>query len=120
MRAAVAGLLGLSLAVSLAACKPRDVGYVEIKTVPAVTSASQPTLYLDSVRLEPLKKGVAVLSQRVGTATLATEAGGQVAPLCDVVVKKNRVTTVTISILERPPRCQCRNGGGKPGGTCVS
>jgi hypothetical protein len=29
--------------------------------------------------------------------------------LCDIVVRKNRITTVTISLSERPPRCQCRN-----------
>jgi hypothetical protein len=60
-------------------------------------------LYLDSVKLEPPKNGTAVLRQRVGTAKLATPAGGgQMAVLCDIVVRKNRITTVTISILERP------------------
>jgi hypothetical protein len=29
--------------------------------------------------------------------------------LCDIVVKKDRITTVTVSVLERPMRCQCRN-----------
>jgi hypothetical protein len=62
------------------------------------------------VKLEPPKNGTAVLRQRVGTAKLATPAGGgQMAVLCDIVVRKNRITTVTISLLERPPRCQCRN-----------
>ena len=97
----------LSLA-ALAACTPTDVGYVEIKTVPVATPTA--TFYLDSVKLEPPKNGTAVLRQRVGTAKLATPAGGgQMAVLCDIVVRKNRITTVTISILERPPRCQCRN-----------
>jgi len=31
------------------------------------------------------------------------------AVLRDIVVRKNRITTVTISLLERPPRWQCRN-----------
>jgi hypothetical protein len=116
----------LSLAaIALAACKPEpDVGYVELKTVPATTSIQQPTLYLDSVKLEPLKKGVAVLRQRVGTLKLATEGGaGNPAVLCEVVVKKNRITTVTVSVVERPPRCQCRTGPGakdQPARTCVS
>jgi hypothetical protein len=92
----------------LAACTPTDVGYVEIRTVPVATPAT--ALYLDSVKLEPPKNGIAVLRQRVGTAKLATQAGGgQMAVLCDIVVRKNRITTVTISLLERPPRCQCRN-----------
>jgi hypothetical protein len=29
-----------------------------------------------------------------------------------VVVKKNRITTVTLSPLERPPRCQCERTSG--------
>ena len=110
-------------ATMVAACQlTEEVGYVEIRTVPVATSVSQPPLYLDAVKLDPLKKGVAVLRQRVGTAKLAMEAGaGHLAPLCDVVVKKNRITSVTLSVLERPPRCQCRNGGRESGPrTCVS
>ena len=30
--------------------------------------------------------------------------------LCELVVKKDRITTITI--LDRPPRCQCRNAAG--------
>jgi hypothetical protein len=125
MRLLVSTLAGASVvAVALAACQPAaDMGYVELKTVPASTSASQPTFYLDMVKLDPLKKGVAVLRQRVGTAKLATDGtGGNPALLCDVVVKKNRITTVTVSVLERPLRCQCRSGGGKDSAarTCVS
>jgi hypothetical protein len=98
---------GLSLA-TLAACKPNDVGYVEIKTVPVTSPAT--SLYLDSVKLEPPKNGTAVLRQRVGTAKLEMQGGGgQMAALCEIVVRKNRITTVTVSLFERPPRCQCRN-----------
>ena len=98
---------GLSLA-ALAACTPTDVGYIEVRTVPVAAPAT--ALYLDSVKLEPPKNGTAVLRQHVGTAKLATQVGsGQMAVLCDIVVRKNRITTVTISLLERPPRCQCRN-----------
>ena len=98
---------------------PGDTGYVEIRTVP-VSSNVSPSLYLDTVKLDPVRKGVAVLKHRTGTARLATDggSGGQLAALCEVVVKKNRITTVTISVLERPPRCQCRNASGK--GVCLS
>lgn len=105
--------------IVLAACNvPGDTGYVEIRTVP-VASQRSPSLYLDSTKLEPVQKGVAVLKQRAGTTKLsAGSIGGQVA-LCDIVVRKNRITTVTVSVLERPPRCQCRNSAAK-GGACVS
>jgi hypothetical protein len=97
------------LASIVAACIPGDdSGYVEIRTVP--TSASAPVLFLDAERLGPVRSGNAVLKQRVGTMKLQGEApGGQLAVLCDVVIQKDRITTVTLSVLERPPRCQCRN-----------
>jgi hypothetical protein len=36
-------------------------------------------------------------------------------------VKKNRITTVTLSPLERPPRCQCEraSGEGAASRTCI-
>jgi hypothetical protein len=97
----------LLLLSTLWGCSPRDTGYVEIRTVPTATQTA--ALYLDKVKLDPLKNGTAVLRQPIGTAQLATQSGGgQISVLCDVVVRKNRITTVTISLLERPPRCQCR------------
>jgi len=116
MRAAGLGLVAAGLV--LAACNvPGETGYVEIKTVPAASPRS-PSLYLDKAKLEPVQKGVAVLKQRTGTTKLSADGvGGQVV-LCDIVVRKNRITTVTVSVLERPPRCQCRNSAAK--GACVS
>jgi hypothetical protein len=108
MRAfAVAGV-----ALALAACEPTgDVGYVEIRTVPVLSNVVPPSLYLDTFKIEPPKKGVAVLTQHVGTTRLLTDGAGGQLTLCEIAVKKNRITTVTISVLERPPRCQCRNAG---------
>ena len=113
-------LAGASIALALAGCQPTvDVGYVEIKTVPVTTNVSQPTIYLDTIKVEPIRKGSAVLTQRVGTTKLATDGAGGQLTLCEIVVKKNRITTVTVTVLERPPRCQCRNiaGGSR---ACVS
>jgi hypothetical protein len=64
-----------------------------------------------------------ILRQRVGTLTLQADsyATGTLAPLCAIEVKKNRITIVTVSVLERPPRCQCRfSGTGATDRTCVS
>jgi hypothetical protein len=115
---AVLGLRAIAAGLLLAGCNiSGDTGYVEIKTVP-VNASRMPPLYLDMVKLAPVQKGTAVLKQRIGTAKLSAEGvGGQVV-LCEVAVRKNRITTVTLSILERPPRCQCRNTG--PNKTCVS
>ena len=106
----------------IVACRPSgDVGYVEIKTVPAAP-VTQAALYLDSTRLAPIRQGTALIRQRVGTLKLQAEAFGTRAPLCDIEVKKDRITSVTISVLERPPRCVCcfAGGGSTPDRTCVS
>jgi hypothetical protein len=109
VRAIATGLAGVAVALALTACTAKDSGYVEIKTVPVANNA---TLYLNSVRLDPLKNGSAVLRQNVGTAKLAADGPGGKIALSDLVVRKNRITTVTVSVLERPPRCQCRGSGG--------
>ncbi len=105
--------------IALAACTPKDAGYVEIKTVPVANATA--ALYLDSVKLDPLKNGSAVLRQSVGTAKLVIDGALGKLALCDIVVRKNRITTVTVSMLERPPRCQCRSSApdGSGGRSCV-
>jgi hypothetical protein len=120
------GLIGVAASVlvvgaAIAAFYPTsDVGYVEIKTVP-VASVTQTVLYVDSAKLAPIKKGSAILRHTIGTLKLQADGvSGSLAPLCDIVVKRNRITTVTISVLEHPPRCQCRFGGANAGRVCVS
>jgi len=106
----------------IAACRPNDIGYVQINTVPAAP-VTQAGLYLDATKLAPIRQGGTLLRQPVGTLKLEADAfGGARAPICDIVVKRNRITTVTVSVLERPPRCLCRfSGNGDVNGhTCVS
>jgi hypothetical protein len=107
----VVGLLASVAVVGavIVACRPSaDVGYVEIKTVPSALPIHT-AFYLDSIKLAPIKNGNAVLRQRVGTLKLQADGfAGTLAPLCSIVVAKDRITTVTISVLERPPRCQCQ------------
>jgi hypothetical protein len=104
---------------AIVACRPSgDIGYVEIKTVPAAP-VTQTALYFGTTRLPPIRNGSALLRQHVGTLKLeATSLGGGAAPLCDVEVRKDRITTVTVSVLERPPRCVCRFSGADH--SCVS
>jgi hypothetical protein len=119
----LSGLAASALVVgaAIAACRPAsDVGYVEIKTVP-VAPVTRTAFYIDAVKLAPIKKGGAILRQPTGTLKLQADGiAGSLAPLCDIVVKRNRITTVTISVLERPPRCQCRYGGSDAAHACVS
>jgi hypothetical protein len=124
MRHAVGMLAGMAgLSVVIAACNPfGEIGYVQINTVP-MAPITQSALYLDTTKLDPIRQGNALLRQPVGTLTLAADTfGGAQAPLCNIVVKKDRITTVTISVLERPPRCVCKftKSGDAADHTCVS
>ncbi len=121
MRAFFGALLA---AVALAGCDLNgDMGYVEIKTVP-VAPVTEANLFLDSTKVAPVKNGQALLRMPVGSHQLRIARGdGKTALLCDLVVKKDRITTVTVSVMERPPRCVCRHGAGVDppfNRTCVS
>jgi len=114
---------GLIVGAAIVACRPSgEAGYIEIKTVP-VTPVTQTVLYLDATKLAPIKSGDAVLRQPVGTMELQADgfAGARTA-LCHIVVAKDRITTVMVSVLDRPPRCQCRYTGTDPATAheCVS
>lgn len=120
----VGGVLASAALVGAAvvACHPGGVGYVEIKTVP-VAALTQTALYLDSTKLDPIRQGNALLQQPAGTLMLQADSfGGTLVPICNVVVRRDRITTVTISVLERPPRCVCRfsSTGDASDRTCVS
>ena len=123
----VVGLLAsvavVGAVIGIVAWRPTGaVGYVEIKTVPTAP-LTQAALYIDAKRLGPIKEGSAILSQPVGTRKLQARGfGGGLTPLCNIEVRKDRITTVTISVLERPPHCQCRFTGSEPTNAheCVS
>jgi len=102
-------------ALLLASCSgDNGAGYLEIKSTPP--SINVP-LYLDTVRLDPIKNGTALLRQKAGLSKLQTDGdSGHLAVLCTIDVRKNRITSVTISALSRPPRCQC----GRTSGTDVA
>ena len=114
MRLLGAGSAGALAFFALASCDfDKGTGYVEIKSVPPSATVA---LYLDAVKLEPLRNGNAVLRQKVGTAKLQTDVeGGQLAVICNIEVKKNRITSVTVSVMSRQPRCLCgRLSGTEP------
>ena len=77
------------------------------------------------VRLEalgPQRERFVELTALVGREEQLRGAdGGQLVILCNIEVKKNRITSVTISAFGRQPRCQCgRNGPSNGSGrTCI-
>src|SRR5215216_5901212 len=89
VRTFAATVTSLVVALALAACNHEGTGFIQLKTAP-VSTVAQPALYLDSEKLEPLKKGEAVLTRKVGSTKLQIEgSGGQLTLLCDILVRKN-------------------------------
>ena len=73
-------------------------------------------------RLELARVSPETMQAYSGQPVFTEGFGGQHSLLCEVEVKKNRITTVTLSLAERPPRCQCRFNGsnGAADHSCVS
>ena len=104
MRFALAGLAALALA----GCNPnKDTGYVEIKAVSAF--APPPELYLDEVKLEPLRNNAAVIRKAAGAAKLQWFKADVFYPLCSFDVRKNRIVTLTLSAVDRKLRCEVQS-----------
>ena len=90
MRACAAALVAAGLAgLTLAGCElDRGAGYVELKTLGL---GAGPILVLDSARLDPLRKGQAVLRAKVGSHKLQVEGpGGMLVSLCELANGKAR------------------------------
>jgi hypothetical protein len=116
---AALALAGIAAIVVAAKHASVAVGYIQINTVP-LAPLTQTSLYLDTEKLDPVRQGSALLKERVGTLKLQASSYGAMTPLCDIEVRSGRITTVTISVLDRPPRCQCRFGGNDKNRACVS
>ncbi len=93
--------VAVGLGILIAACNELGVGYVELRVFPGLTAP----LYLNKVRVDAMRNGVAVLRQEVGRTTLYFERNNNLYPICDFQVLKNRIITVTLSVFDRGPRC---------------
>jgi hypothetical protein len=66
------GLLAVVMVVGAAFWPSRDVGYVQINTVPAAP-ITQAGLYLDATKLAPIHQGGTLLRQPIGKLKLQAE-----------------------------------------------
>jgi hypothetical protein len=99
-RIAAAGLAALLAS----ACGP-DTGFVEIKILPGFAI---PTLAIDKEPLA-LKSGTAILRRKVGPAKLEADRRGNLVAFCDFTVRKNRITTVSVSSTGRELHCRVQS-----------
>jgi hypothetical protein len=102
----VAPAVGLALAALLSACTEQEgTGYVEVKLTPPGT-ASQFVILLDRQQIRSTNSGPIVLRRNVGHARLELERRkDERVTLCDLAVKKNRITSVTVHFQNGTLRC---------------
>jgi hypothetical protein len=102
------GFGGVAAMFALAGCDAQDTGYVQVQlSRPGLVGAAP--LYLDGARLN-FSRGAAVVMQfRTGRVSLKTSDSAWSAAICRIVVRKNRISVVSVTT-ETPPRCLCQIG----------
>lgn len=92
-----------ALALLAAGCKEQGSGYVELRFAP---SLQRPTVLLGGKEVSAARGGSVVVKRGVGTAKLEFERRkDERVSLCEVNVRKDRVTTVTLSPQGGTLRC---------------
>jgi hypothetical protein len=97
----VAGLI-----VVMTGCDNGETGYVQLRVMPANATVST-ELYLDGVRLDFSRGPTVTLQFKTGRLTL-TAIGSSWAPaLCNIVVRKDRISALTVMAAQTPAKCVC-------------
>lgn len=91
-------------AILVAGCGS-DTGFVEIKILPGF---AVPALSIDKEPLA-LKSGTVILRRKIGSAKLETDSRGNLIAFCDFTIRKNRITTVSVSSTGRELRCRVQS-----------
>ena len=99
-------ILAALAALALAACTPENKsGYVEVRFSPAQALAPF-AIMLDRQLVKPARGDSAVIKRSVGDALLELERRkDERVKLCDLKVRENRVTTVTVQFQSGVLRC---------------
>lgn len=97
------GALLLLIGLALVCCFDGESGYVTIRLMSMISP--QDAIYLDSAEISGL--GDRVIHQKVGTISLSGGGGWFRVTYCDLQVRKDRITIVTIRIVNSEPRCEC-------------
>ena len=91
----------------LGGCDAQDTGYVQIQLA-RPGPAGAPPLFLDGARLDFARAPHVVMQFRTGRISLKTSDSAWSPAICRVVVRKNRISVLSVAAAETPPRCLCQ------------
>ena len=93
--------------MTLAACENKDTGHVQLQLLPPSATATA-TLYLDGKKLDFSRGSNIVMRFAIGRISLKAIDSVFSSSICTVVVRKNRLSILTVMATENPPRCICQ------------
>ena len=94
------------LIVVMTGCDNGETGYVQLRVMPANAAVST-ALYLEGVRLDFSRGPTVTLQFKTGRLALTAMASTWAPALCNIVVRKDRISALTVMAAPTPPKCVC-------------
>jgi len=92
--------------VVMTGCDNGETGYVQLRVLPA-NAATATTLYLDGVKLDFSRGTTVTLQSKTGRLALKGMDSSWAPILCNIVVRKDRISALTVMGAQNPPKCVC-------------
>ncbi len=89
-----------------AGCDKGELGYVQIRVAPA-SAAMTMALYLDGRKLDFSREASVTLRLETGKLALKSSDSAWAPAICSVLVRKDRISALTVTATPAAPRCVC-------------
>src|SRR5690349_17765833 len=100
-------LAALAVTTLLLGCREDEIGHVQLQVLPA-TAAATTNLYLDGVKLDFSRGATVLMRFAAGTISLKTANAYFTPAICKIVIRKDRLSVLSVMVAEMPPRCACQ------------
>ena len=92
--------------VVIAGCDSGETGYIQLRVLPANAAAST-ALYLEGDKLDFSRGPTVTLQFKTGRLALKGMDSTWAPTLCNIVVRKDRISALTVMGSQSPPKCVC-------------
>jgi hypothetical protein len=99
-------LIVAGLIVVMTGCDNGETGYVQLRVMPANATVAT-ALYLEGVRLDFSRGPTVTLQFKTGRLALTAIGSTRAPTLCNIVVRKDRISALTVVAGQTPPKCVC-------------
>ena len=92
--------------VAIAGCDNKETGYVQLRVVPPNAVAAI-ALYLDGRKLNFSRSASITLQLKTGLLALKELDSTWAPAICNILVRKDRISALAVSAAQNPPKCVC-------------